>query len=451
MGFVQSVSTSATTGTNLTGTLGSGTTAGNCVFAAIGESQDTTNPTVASITLGGAADNWASSVSVHNNAECNSEIWADPGCAGSQTAVAVTFAAGTGTNLGYAVTAIEWAGITPTTPLDKTNTGGSSTGTATTYSTGATGTLSQATEVIISTVMAELAAASGTITITGPTGSFTDLTQVSPRTFLASKTGYQAVTATTSITGSGAFGASIYGACIASFKQTTAVTGTVTVAQAPLTIAASAAVAATGTVAVAQAPLTISAAGGVAVTGSVAVAQAPLTIAASAAVAVTGAVAVTQAPLTIAVAATITPRKLLVSFASMAGTDDYGNTFPKGVQVGSPQDGPQVQLLPNVNGAAQLSFPVSGGFTPPNVAGGVGSVAALELSGPQIEESGLNDWVQVMLVSDSSGGAGAQAQFIYVDPSGGVHLIGTFYQGGWNLYGQVNITGSLILNGTPIT
>jgi hypothetical protein len=451
MGFVQSVSANATTGTAVTGTLGIATTAGNCVFATVGESQDTTNPTVASITLGGSADNWAASVSVHNNAECNSEIWADPGCAGAATAVAVTFNAGTGTNLGYALTAIEWSGITPTTPLDKTSSGGSSTGTATTYSTGATGTLGQATEVVISVVMAELPATSGTITITGPTGSFTDLTQVSPRTFLAAKTGYQAVTSTASITGTGAFAASIYGACIASYKQTTPVTGTVAVAQAPLSIAVSGATAVTGSVAVAQAPLTIAAAGGVAVTGSIAVAQAPLKISASGATAVTGTVAVSQAPLSIAVAGTITPRKLLVSLASQSGSDDYGNAFPAGVQVGAAADGPQVQLLPNVAGAAQVAFPIPGQpVTPPNIAGGWnGAEGILEMSGPQSTAAGYMDWAQILLFSN--GGGGAIAVFNLIDTTGAVHTIATYSAGGWNFYGTINISGSLFVNGTPIT
>ena len=80
--------------TTVTATLGSNTTAGNClvVTVAVGSNSSPAGTTVSSITLGGSAGNFSQLVADSSGA---SFIWADPSCAGGQTAVAVTVASGT--------------------------------------------------------------------------------------------------------------------------------------------------------------------------------------------------------------------------------------------------------------------------------------------------------------------------------------------------------------------
>lgn len=477
--------TSGTTGTS-SQSFAANTTAGNCLVAVFSLGGATATPTVVSVTTNGVAENW-----VLAKADADGFIYwyVNENTAGGQKiidiALAFGFTATTSNSVCVVPDIFEVSGLGATVTVDRTITADQDTTPGTSWSSGATLTTTQPDEIWFGGVAVSPSASNTTPTIT-PSGAWTleatisssiqvGGTSTSDKFITAQRTGYQIVSSTGTATYSGTSSASsFWNAGAVTLSGTSSVTGTASVAEAPLTVSAAGTVAATGSAAVAEAPLTVSAAGMVSVAGSAAVVLAPLTVAASGsstipgvaavilaplkvsaagAALVTGAAAVTIAPLTIAAAGTITARRLLVALASMAGVDDYGTSFPAGIQVGAPADGPQVQLLPNVNGASQLSFPLPDtDFTPPNVAGGVGSgVAGLELSGPQLQSSGLNDWVQVILVSDSSGGAGAQAQFIYVDPSGGVHLIGTFYQGGWNLNGQVNITGSLILNGTPIT
>src|ERR1039457_5713175 len=76
-------------------TFGSATTAGNCVVVCIGLGYGTVNPTVTGVTLGGSAGNFAALVtSAIGTARGGTAIWADPNCAGGQTAVAVTISGG---------------------------------------------------------------------------------------------------------------------------------------------------------------------------------------------------------------------------------------------------------------------------------------------------------------------------------------------------------------------
>ena len=88
----------ATSGSSVTVNFASPTTAGNTVVVCVVAAQTTTNPTVSGVTLGGSADHFTSAISADTNVTADdAEIWYDPGCAGGQTAVAVTFNAGTGT------------------------------------------------------------------------------------------------------------------------------------------------------------------------------------------------------------------------------------------------------------------------------------------------------------------------------------------------------------------
>src|SRR5580692_6602601 len=106
--LVQSKSGSATSGTTITVTLTSNTTAGNCLVVCAGDYAGTFPATVTGITLGGSAGNFTLGESKNTSAEPDAEIWADPNCAGGQTSVVVTFSA---TVTDAAVWVMEWSGV----------------------------------------------------------------------------------------------------------------------------------------------------------------------------------------------------------------------------------------------------------------------------------------------------------------------------------------------------
>jgi hypothetical protein len=174
----------------------------------------------------GGAGNFAQAVGNSTNFY-NCEIWADPNCAGGQASVTVSF---TGFQTGgafnrTAIYVMEWSGINTSSPVDKTNSGVS--GSSSTFSSGATGVLTQADEVIIGAVAAS---AAPTETITGPVAPWSNFAQISPIAAIGFMAGYQVVSATTSQTYSGTVtAASAVTACIASFKAT----GTPVLVQSP--------------------------------------------------------------------------------------------------------------------------------------------------------------------------------------------------------------------------
>ncbi len=140
-------------------------------------------------------------------------IWADPNCAGGQTAVVVTLSGSTGS---IGVIVMEWSGLVASSVVDKTAsqvTAGSSS-----WSSTATATTTQASEVAIGAVGAFNA--SGIGTITGPGGAWTNLTQVtSASTHLGLLTGWQVLSSTGTVTYSGSFAASSdYAALAVTFK-----------------------------------------------------------------------------------------------------------------------------------------------------------------------------------------------------------------------------------------
>lgn len=150
--------------------------------------------------------------------------------------------------------------------------------------------------------------------------------------------------------------------------------------------------------------------------------------------------------------APFTPRQLIVSLASQAGTDDYGNVFPQGVQVGSPQVGPQVAMIPATPGtASELRFPITAASlsNEANMAGeGTAASAALLLSGPALSLPGSEDWVQLILQSGSSGGE-ATLFFVVVDTTGAAFTLGTVTLAGWTL--GATAVSSLSVNGNAVT
>lgn len=213
------------TGTSspVTVTLNSNTTTGNCLVVCVGEGNSTTSPTVSGITLGGSAGNFAvvSGASVHNNADANCEIWTDQNCAGSQTAVAVSFAAGTGAGNGYTVWVFEFSGVVSSAAVDKTNAAGAASGA---WTSGSTGTLTQTAEVVIGVGCG--IGSGGAPTLTGPSSPWNNQATVSAaRTTMIA--GYQIVSATTALTYSGTTSTGRVGAAVVSLLGTvTTNTGT---------------------------------------------------------------------------------------------------------------------------------------------------------------------------------------------------------------------------------
>jgi hypothetical protein len=192
--LVQSASGSASSGTTVTITLSKGTTAGNCLVVGVGAVQATV-PTVSTITLGGSSTNLVDAESLTGNT-CDGEIWLIWNIAGGQTAVVVTFNAGSGAGQGNAAWAMEWSGILATgSPADKSN---GASAISTSWSSGSSGTLSQAEELAIG-----VAASDATSTVlTGPGSPWTNLAQITAGG-CSMITGYQVVSAATAQTYSG--------------------------------------------------------------------------------------------------------------------------------------------------------------------------------------------------------------------------------------------------------
>jgi hypothetical protein len=183
------------TGTSLSLTLAAGTTAANCLAVAAGSFASTTR-TVSGITLGGSAGNFAlaKGQTQTGSEDVRCEIWTDQNCAGGQTAVAITYSGSATVNAGWAE---EWSGILTSAAVDKTNGGGATT---TSWSSGATGTLTQASEVVLGAVFCFTGS---TLTITPPGSPWTNLGQQGASSGGGLQAGYQIVTATTSLTYNG--------------------------------------------------------------------------------------------------------------------------------------------------------------------------------------------------------------------------------------------------------
>jgi hypothetical protein len=189
----------------------------------------------------GGAGNFAQAVGNLTNT-FNCEIWADPNCAAGQSSVTVSFTglSGGGNPSRFAIYVMEWSGINTVSPVDKTNSGVSVS--SSTFSSGATGVLTQADEVVIGAVTS--GGSGGTQTITGPGAPWANFAQLSPISTIGFLAGYQVVSATTSLTYSGTIPAtSAFTSCIASFKAT----GTPVLVQSPPGVASNALYTATTT------------------------------------------------------------------------------------------------------------------------------------------------------------------------------------------------------------
>lgn len=176
----------------------------------------TTNPVITGITIGGSADHWVSGQAATNNADTNAAIWYDKNCAGGSTAIAITMGSGSGTGPVTSFYCLEFSGVDTVSPLDKTGTG-TLNGNAASWSSGSSGTLSQANEVGIGCVNS-----ASTTTLTTPGSPWNELAQVNTNPKFA--VGYQVVSATTALTYNGTIGAATtYGVCLITLKAATAV------------------------------------------------------------------------------------------------------------------------------------------------------------------------------------------------------------------------------------
>lgn len=181
---VQHASNLATFTSGTSGTVNvtiSAATAGNCLVANVNVVGSAGTPSVSGVKTGSNVENWAKGVEVDDatNTAC-SAIWVDPNTAGGGTTVAVTVAfnatATTTNSVTVMVDAFEFSGVVTSSPVDKTTTGATGQ-TSTSWSSGTTSTISQASEVLIGTMTAT--AASGSTTVTGPSSPWTNESVIS--------------------------------------------------------------------------------------------------------------------------------------------------------------------------------------------------------------------------------------------------------------------------------
>jgi hypothetical protein len=214
-GPVQSVPFTGTS-SPLTVTI-SATGTGNCLVVFFGAADTVTAPTVSGITLGGAAGNFAQAAGAGGGTHIDAEIWTDRNAASGQTSVVISWSGGVSTTVAGRIE--EWPGIvTAVSPVDKTSTGTGTT--ATSWSSGATGPLTQAAEIVTGMV----ANTSGLSTsITGPSSPWTNQAEVDSATAIGEMNGWQQVAATTSQTYSGTFAnLTSYSAVVVSLLQSAA-------------------------------------------------------------------------------------------------------------------------------------------------------------------------------------------------------------------------------------
>jgi hypothetical protein len=197
----------------LTVTLGSSTTAGNCLVVVIwGPEFGGSNPTgVSSVTLGGSAGNFAQIYTVGTYADNGvAYVWGDANCAGGQTSVVVTMAGGTAGDTPVFAFVYEVSGLVSTTAglLDKSagTPAGNTSGNTGAVTSGATATTTQASEIWIGGFAAQWSSAT---TFTGPSSPWVNGTQIGLSNvpvsgqFCAMLSGYDIVSATGAATYAG--------------------------------------------------------------------------------------------------------------------------------------------------------------------------------------------------------------------------------------------------------
>jgi hypothetical protein len=210
LGQVASNTTSSLT--TLTVTLSKATTAGNCLVCCLTSGASTDSPTISGITLGGVADNWAAAASGGGGAGVEyAAIWIDPNCKGGQTSVVITLTGGSGSG-GVGAYVFEVPSLL-TSPLDAAPAGVTGSGTA--FTTNATGTLAQPSEIAFAVV----GAPSGAAPIIPPGSPWQEQTAIGVAGFLTMTAAYQVVTTAGSLIYNGTLAASsTWAACIITLK-----------------------------------------------------------------------------------------------------------------------------------------------------------------------------------------------------------------------------------------
>lgn len=161
------------TGTSGTITLPGNTGAGNCLVVLVSVFGTSANPSVESVTIGGAADHFAQAGDeITAAAAPGCYAWIDEDCAVEATAVSVTLTGGGGT-IGATVTVMEWLNIATSAAVDQ-SAGGDSSSAGSTFSTGNTLPTSQPEEVLVG-MAATFGYSFSPPSIAGPTTGFTDL------------------------------------------------------------------------------------------------------------------------------------------------------------------------------------------------------------------------------------------------------------------------------------
>jgi hypothetical protein len=214
MGFVQSASNTGTG--SVTATFGSSTTAANTIIAMISNAASSAFTAFTGVTLTGSADTFVKQeASASNASDIDAEHWSDIGCAGGHTAVVAAIGAVNATQ----INTVEWNGITA---VDKKNIGSNNAG-VTSSSSGASGTLTQASEVAFGQVFWDTLGG-GTPTVTGPASPWTNFSSISGAAGDVQLAGYQAVSATTSLTYTTTSSiTAVYQSIIVTYKTTTTV------------------------------------------------------------------------------------------------------------------------------------------------------------------------------------------------------------------------------------
>ena len=434
------------------------TTAGSCLVVCLNAFNGGAATTISGITLGGSADHWQSAVGVTTNAEA-SLIWVDPNCAAGQTAVVISganLAVDTGDG-GVVVYEVAGLGTTFAALVDQTHTGTANTGTA--WSSGTTAATTQASEIAIGSVGSDpgISTMPAGYTNTTNTGGF-------------SGAGFKILSATgTQIFNATQISSNIWSAAIVTLKAVS--TNSVALPVAQVTINALP-VAILHNVALPVAQVTINAlplAAGAAlalqaarVTITALPVRLPLVLPTVAvtvqalAVGVPRSVQLPAAAVAIAAYPLKLPRVLLVAIASSAGTDDYGNHYVRGIQVGG-NTSPQIDMLPGIGGSpSELAFPVPEQSpalsNTPNVAVGVGgSLVEFVISGPALGIGGDRDWVQIIMFANDGAGTPARMEFRYINDSGVFTRMASFDSSGFLFEQAVEAGNGLVVNGNPVT
>lgn len=219
--FVQQASNTGTS--TVTVTLGSNTTAGNCLVVCIALGSAGSLASVASVKLGGVADNFSQLKAVGDLTTGAEQlaVWADPNCAGGQTAVAITLNVAA-VSLAYV---FEFSGVAASSILDQSATFDSAGGTNSTFSV-TSGTTTQASEVAVGCVYGF------NTTITGPASPWVNEATITSTTRNL-QASYNILSSTGTQTYSGSFGAAAFnGQILVTLKAAAAVAAAAAITQA---------------------------------------------------------------------------------------------------------------------------------------------------------------------------------------------------------------------------